>query len=245
MYTFWDKLCIKISYSPQIQRQNVSQLATEVILQTQRELFFSLSLLSLSPLPGLTLTACWSEPWLGIFANSSLLPPSLLCLSPRFLPSSLPFFFFPLQPLPDSHTRLILSLGSYKPCKRGQFSERRGLHSLFAHCALPGKHFQRTHGGGGRGPETVEKENGKDMERLKRRERRATVWAKATLSNCKYRNQLYLVSFLTVVLFSWSSVNLAYYSLQSYSKFYFLEHFFSARAVNENSFRREVVLLKD
>lgn len=100
-YTFWDKLEVKIRFIPPIRRQNISQHAAEIILQTQR-VFFPLSLLSFSPLPGLTLTACWSEPWLGIFANSSLRTPS----------PSLPF----AASLPDSHTRLILSLGSYKPC---------------------------------------------------------------------------------------------------------------------------------
>lgn len=60
---------------PQIQRQNVSWLAAEIILQTQKGFF-----LPFSPLPGLTLTACWSEPWLGIFANSSLRTPSVALL---------------------------------------------------------------------------------------------------------------------------------------------------------------------
>lgn len=83
---------------------------------------------------------------------------------------------------------------------------------------------------------------GKIWRGWKWRETSARVYAKATLSHCKYRNQLYLVSLLTAVLFSWSLVNSACWSLQVHRKLYFLEHFFSARAINENSFRRESCL---
>lgn len=49
---------------------------------------------SLFPLPGLTLTACWVEPWPGRFAGSSLFPspsPHLPSTPTLPSPSSLPF----------------------------------------------------------------------------------------------------------------------------------------------------------
>lgn len=73
-------------YSPDTKAKHFSTCCRNN--STNPESFFSLSLLSFSPLPGLTLTACWSEPWLGIFANSALRTPLLLppfcSLSPWF-----------------------------------------------------------------------------------------------------------------------------------------------------------------
>lgn len=124
--------------------------------------FFSASLPCSSPLPGLTLTACWSEPWLGIFANSSLV---LLLAPPPLSPSPSSSFHFCS---PDSYTRLIVSLGGYKPCSRSQFSERRGLSSSLSLRLTRKTLSKNPHEKGGRGVETVEKDNGKVMERLER-----------------------------------------------------------------------------
>lgn len=158
----------KMIHATDMKRQMLSGLKLEYI-HKPKELF------SFSPLPGLTLTACRSEPWLGIFANSSLPPPlAFLATFPRL--SSL----F-LQPLSRSH--LILSLDGHKPCSQRQFSERRGLGSLSVPCALPGKPFQRTRGGGSGGDGTVEKVNGERCEEAgKGREMEAAFEAEA-LSN--------------------------------------------------------------
>lgn len=129
--------------------------------ESEKRVFFSASLPSFSPLSGLTLTACWSEPWLGIFANSSLV---LLLAPPPLSPPSSSFHFCS----PDSHTRLIVSLGGYKPCSRSQFSERRGLSSSLSLRLTRKTLSKNPHEKGGREVETVEKDNGKVMERLER-----------------------------------------------------------------------------
>lgn len=138
--TFWDKLWLKFCFIPQTLRQNVSQLAAGIILQTQGEFFFlPFPLVSLSPLPGLTLTACWSEPWLGIFAK-------LLPSCPHSLPpSSLP----PLLPLSLIHTHIWYCLWAAINHVSGASSQKgeASTRSLLP-VPVPGKHFQRTHGGG-------------------------------------------------------------------------------------------------
>lgn len=52
-YTFWDRLEVKIRFIPQIRRQNISQHAAEIILQTQRVFFLFPSFLSLLSLASL------------------------------------------------------------------------------------------------------------------------------------------------------------------------------------------------
>lgn len=72
-------------------------------------------------------------------------------------------------------------------------------------------------GWGGCGAEAAGKVNGRKIcGGWKGREAEAKFWAEAAFSNCKYRNQLYLVSLLTPVRLCLSLVRLACCSLHSH-----------------------------
>lgn len=134
---------------------------------------------------------------------------------------------------PDSHTHLIVSLGSYKTCSRSQFSERRGLPSslslLLTRKALS-KNPWRSVGGG-----------------LNSRKRQWESYGEAAKGGRhglqgKPRPPYPTADIGTSCTFFSLTIVVAFCSCR---RCCFLERFFDARGVHENSFRCEIVLLAD